>query len=841
LRLFDQLRDLTVIYPQNFEDKISFDRIRQMLKETCLCELGRNRVEEMNFLTHFDSIALQINLTEEFRQICLMESNFPAQYFIDLTPALKKIRVVGTFLEIAEVVDLRRSLESIHMILNFFKNKEEGKYPHLKELTRDIQSFPIIISRIDAILTKTNTIKDNASPELMQIRKSISEKNAVIGRIMQKLLKQAQSEGYTDEDTGLSMRDGRAVIPVNSTYKRKINGIVHDESSTGKTSFIEPAEAVEINNAIRELEFAERREIIKILTLFTDFVRPYLDELFQTYDFLGTIDFIRAKALFALKINAVKPAMFEQQAFRWEKAVHPLLYLALKKENREVVPLDLYLGERNRILLISGPNAGGKSVCLKTAGMIQYMYQCGMLVPLSENSEMGLFEHLFIDIGDEQSIENDLSTYSSHLLNMKFFLKLSNEKTLLLIDEFGTGTEPMLGGAIAESILAGLNGNAVYGVITTHYTNLKHFASQTEGIVNGAMMYDNHLMQPLFRLEIGKPGSSFAFEIARKIGLPEDVLKSASEKIGQDHIDFDKHLREIARDKRYWEGKRENIRIQEKRLEELVARHQEDLLNTEKERKTIIDKAKAEAREILAGTNKQIENTIRLIKENQAEKEKTKEARKELEVFKEKIETGSSETEEKIQRKIEKLKDREQKIKTRQNKDKKVSEEENSLKIPEKKKDGFGTGDKVRMFGQDTVGEVLDVNGKNIMVAFGNMITTLKETRLEKISNNEFKRLVQNSRTSTVTNYNVSERKLNFKSNIDVRGMRTEEAIEKVQDLIDEAVMVNVKEVKILHGKGNGILRQMIREYLATLGFLKSYRDEHIEMGGAGITVVEIE
>jgi DNA mismatch repair protein MutS2 len=830
-----------VVYPVNFEEKIGFDRIREMLKETCLCDLGRQKVDEMTFSNQFKDVELQVNLADEFRQICIMESSFPASHFIDLTPALKKIRVIGTFFEISELVDLRKSLESIHSILNFFKNREEDKYPNLRYLTKDIQSFPIIINRIDVILTKNNTVKDNASTELQQIRRTISEKTAIIGRIMQKLLKQAQAESYTDEDTGLSMRDGRAVIPVNSTYKRKINGIVHDESSTGKTSYIEPAEAVEINNAIRELEFAERREIVKILTQFTDFVRPYLDELFMAYDFMGTIDFIRAKAVFAIKINAVKPAMFNQQAFRWEKAIHPLLYLALSKENRDVVPLNLYLSDRERILLISGPNAGGKSVCLKTTGLVQYMFQCGMLVPASENSEMGIFDNLFIDIGDEQSLENDLSTYSSHLLNMKFFLKNSNNRTLLLIDEFGTGTEPMLGGAIAESILAGLNNNSVFGVITTHYTNLKHFASQTDGIVNGAMMYDNHQMQPLFKLEIGKPGSSFAFEIARKIGLPEEVLKSASEKIGQEHIDFDKHLREIARDKRYWEGKRENIRIQEKRLEELVTRHQEDLLKTDRERKEIINKAKTEAKEILAGTNKQIENTIRLIKESQAEKEKTRDARKQLDDFKQKVETISSEEEEKITRKIEKLKEREDKIKTKQGKSREESTTQEIQKPEEKKQNGFEAGDKVKMFGQDTVGEVLDVNGKNIMVAFGNMVTTLKETRLEKISNNEFKRQVQQTRQGSTNMYNVGERKLNFKSNIDVRGMRTEEAIEKVQDLIDEAVMVNIKEVKILHGKGNGILRQMIREYLATMDFLKSYRDEHIEMGGSGITVVEIE
>jgi len=627
-----------VIYPKNFEEKIGFDKIRDMLKEACLCDLGKQKVDEISFYTSFELIHKLLSQTEEFRQICLMENNFPVGYFIDLTPALKKIRIIGTFLEINEIADLRKSLESIHAILNFFKGKDQNLYPNIRELTEGVQSFPVILNRIDAILTKNNQVKDNASPELAAIRRSIGEKVSSVGRIMQKILKQAQSEGLVDEDTGLSMREGRAVIPVNSTYKRKIQGIVHDESSTGKTSFIEPAEAVEINNAIRELEFAERREIIKILTLFTDYVRPYLDELFAAYSFMGSIDFIRAKALFALRINAVKPAMFNQPGFRWAKAIHPLLYLTLKKENRSVVPLDIYLDERDRILLISGPNAGGKSVCLKTTGLIQFMYQCGLLVPLSENSEMGLFDSLFIDIGDEQSIENDLSTYSSHLTNMKYFLRNSDNHTLLLIDEFGTGTEPMLGGAIAESILNHLNQKNVYGVITTHYTNLKHFAASADGIVNGAMLYDSQQMQPLFQLQIGKPGSSFAFEIARKIGLPEEVLKEATDKVGQEHVDFEKNLRNIARDKRYWEGKRENIRKMEKRLEELVARHQDDLLKTEQERKAILEKAKTEAKEVLAGANKQIENTIRLIKESQAEKEKTREVRKQLEDFKEQVE-----------------------------------------------------------------------------------------------------------------------------------------------------------------------------------------------------------
>ena len=825
-----------MIYPHNFEEKIGFDKVRDMLREACLCDLGRIKVDELSFLTSFETIQILISQTEEFRQITLMEPNFQLGTFLDVTPSLKKIRVIGTFLEILEIVDIRKSLDSIHGILAFFKGKDENIYPQLKELTRDIMSFPIIINRVDAIITRNNLIKDNASPELSSLRKSISEKTHSVGRIMLRLLKQAQSEGFADDDTGLSMREGRAVIPINSTYKRKINGIVHDESSTGKTSYIEPAEAVELNNTIRELEFAERREIIKILTTFTDFMRPYLEDLMRAYEFMGLIDFIRAKAMFALRVNAIKPSMFQQAGFRWEKAAHPLLFLSLKKEKRDIVPLNIQLDDKGRILLISGPNAGGKSVCLKTTGLLQYMFQCGILVPLSENSEMGIFKNIFIDIGDEQSIENDLSTYSSHLMNMKYFLRNSDKDTLLLIDEFGTGTEPMLGGAIAEAILNQLNIKGIYGVITTHYTNLKHFATSAEGIINGAMLYDAQHMQPLFQLQIGKPGSSFAFEIARKIGLPEEVLKEATDKIGQEHVDFEKNLRDIARDKRYWEGKRDHIRQMEKKIELMVMQHEEDLLKTHGERKGILEKAKVEAKEILSGTNKQIENTIRLIKESQADKEKTREVRKQLEVFKEKVEKAPLANEDAILRKIEKLKQRENRTIH------KKSDIKQSVIAEEPEKIILEIGDKVKLIGQDSIGEILDNTGKNLMVAFGNMVTTLPESRLEKISNKEFKRLNQQTyKPSPESNYNTLDKRLNFKPNIDVRGMRTEEAIQKVQDFVDEAVMLGISEVKILHGKGNGILRQMLREFLNTTGFVKSMRDEHLEMGGSGITVVVID
>lgn len=830
--------DKKVIYPDNFENKIGFARIREMLTELCLCELGRRNVEDIRFLDSFEEIQELVLQTEEFRQICLMEPSFPVQHFIDATPFIRKARIEGAYLDVFEIFDLKRSLDSIRAILSFFKGKDNDQYPQLRRIMKEVKVFPVISDRIDAILTKTGEIKDNASPELAAIRREMGEKAASVAKVMQRILKHAQSEGLVDAETGLTLRDGRPVIPISSTYKRKIQGIVHDESATGKTSYIEPAETVHINNAIRELEFAERREIIKILTAFTDVLRPYLDELVVAYEFLGKIDFIRAKALLALKIRAVLPTLFNQQEFNWVKAIHPLLFLNLSKENREVVPLEISLKPQGRLLLISGPNAGGKSVCLKTVGLIQYMLQCGLLVPVSENSEMGIFDNIFIDIGDEQSIENDLSTYSSHLFNMKYFLRNTSPQTLILIDEFGTGTEPMLGGAIAEAILAQMNEKGTYGVITTHYTNLKHYASKAEGVVNGAMLYDNHLMQPLFKLEIGQPGSSFAFEIARKIGLPEEVLQDASSKIGQDYVDFDKFLREIARDKRYWESKRERVRQLEKRLDELVVQNSKELEQLSKERKTILEKAKNEAKEVLAGANRQIENTIRAIKESQAEKEKTKVARKNIEEYRQKLDEPNPD-EEFILRKIEKLKQREERTKDRKGKEQpaKVEEAASSEKEHVIKK-----GDKVRLFGQDSVGEVLDVNGKNYLVAFGQMVTSLPESRIEKISNNEYKKAGQQTTRVKVTDaYSTYDRKLNFKPNLDVRGQRADEAIQKVQELVDEAVMLNVSEVRVLHGKGNGILRQMIREYLATLPFIKKFRDEHVEKGGTGITIVEIE
>jgi DNA mismatch repair protein MutS2 len=658
---------------------------------------------------------------------------------------------------------------------------------------------------------------------------------ASVSKKLHAILKQAKKDGLVEEDATISVRDGRAVIPVSASNKRKLKGIVYDESATGKTSYIEPNEIVEINNEIRELEYAERREIIKILTGFSNDIRPYIDALLYSYNFLGEIDFIRSKSLLAIEFNAIKPNFYNEPVIDWVKSIHPLLSIALKRENRKVVPLNIKLNADKHILLISGPNAGGKSVCLKTIGLLQYMLQCGLLIPVDENSRTGVFSRIFIDIGDEQSIENNLSTYSSHLMNMKHFIKFGNEKTLILIDEFGTGTEPMLGGAIAEAILNRLNMQRTFGVITTHYTNLKHFASSNEGIENGAMLYDSQNMSPLFELEIGKPGSSFALEIARKIGLPEEILEQAMEKAGKKHIDFDRSLRQINRDKRYWESKRSKIRQTEKILDDIAGNYEKELLETQKLKKEIIARAKEEAETMLAGVNKKIENTIFEIRKSQAEKERVKNAREELEQLKLQIKTSDNDT--LISDKIEQLRQRE----TKRNRHR-ADKTNNASKEPAEEPAELKPGDKVFIKGQrTTIGDLIELNTKNAVVAFGRLITTLPLDRVERLSKNEAKNIEKGKRkVSPSFTQNSIQRRLTFKPEIDIRGRRVEEAITKIQRFIDEAIMFKESRLRILHGKGNGILKDAIREYLRAEPTVSSYRDEHVDFGGAGITVVAL-
>ena len=708
-------------YPQNFEEKIGFDKIRGLICDRCLSTLGSERVAGMQFQTSFDTIDRLLHESEEFTHILQTEDNFPADYFFDIRSSLQRIRIEGTFLDETELFNLRRSLETIRHIVGFFINEEESPYPHLQALAGNVVVFPQLLSRIDQIIDKFGHVKDNASTELSQIRRELNRTLSSISRSLNMILRNAQSEGIVDKEVSPTLREGRLVIPVIPAYKRRIKGIVHDESASGKTVYIEPAEVVEANNRIRELEGEERREIIRILTLFTDELRPHLAEIAHSYEFLADIDFIRAKALFAIEINALLPHFENCRQIEWYHAIHPLLFLSLKKQNKQVVPLDIALTPQQRILLISGPNAGGKSVCLKTTGLLQYMLQCGLLIPVYENSHTGIFDHIFIDIGDEQSIENDLSTYSSHLTNMKFFVKNCNESSLLLIDEFGGGTEPQIGGAIAEVLLDRFNRKKAFGVITTHYQNLKQFAEDTQGIVNGAMLYDRHMMQPLFKLSIGNPGSSFAIEIARKIGLPEDVIADASEKVGSDYIDMDKYLQDIVRDKRYWENKRQNIRHREKQLEEITQRYADNLQEIEKERKRILKEAKQKAEQLIAESNARIENTIRTIKEAEAEKEKTKMARQELHSFKKGLQKND-ENDDTISRKIAKIKAKEEK----KNHSKKEADAETS------KTTTISVGDAVCLKGQTTVGEISAIQGNKPTFIFGHITSRKREPKPTK-------------------------------------------------------------------------------------------------------------
>ena len=797
-----------MIYPENFEQKIGFDQIRLLLKKNCSSSLGAEKVDELAFLTNFDALVEQLDRGDEFKRIIEQEQSFPESYFLDVRPALKRLRIEGTWMDEAELFDLRRSLDSIYRIVRFFAPDADGftPYPRLAALAGQTSIYPEVLKKIDSILSKFGKILDNASPDLSRIRRELTQTMNGLSRRLQQIMKEAQREGFVEKDASPSMRDGRLVIPVSPMYKRKIHGIVHDESATGKTVFIEPEELVEANNRIRELENEERREIIRILTAFSDFVRPFAPEMAASYQFLGEIDFVRSKARLALEINAIRPRMEDSASLDWVKAVHPLLMLSLRKQHKEVVPLTLSLNAFNRILIISGPNAGGKSVCLKTVGLLQYMVQCGLMIPLHDSSSVGWFERLFIDIGDEQSIENDLSTYSSHLLNMKYFLRHAQGGSLLLIDEFGSGTEPKIGGAMAEACLDRYNSQGAYGVITTHYSNLKHYADEHEGLLNGAMLYDRHEMRPLFVLETGRPGSSFAIEIARKIGLPEEVIAEASAKVGSDYIDMDKFLQDIVRDKRYWENKRQSIRLQEKKLAELTERYETDIAVLTKERKEILLKAKSDATQLLSDSNALIENTIRGIKEAGAEKSRTQELRKELQGFKKQFIEKPS-----VQQKIVKP----------------------SQKVLE-------LNDTVRIKGQNTVGSILEIKGLKAVIGFGSVKSTVLLENLEPAKPQKEK---ENPYTTLGrrTSDEIREKKLQFRQEIDVRGQRGDEALQTVMYFVDDAIMTGVSRIRILHGTGTGVLRQLIRQYLGTVPGVRNFADEHIQFGGAGITVVDLD
>ena len=797
-----------MLYPKNFENKISFDQIRGLIKERCVSQQGAELIDAMAFSYDFDAIVLSLMQIEEMMTL-LTETGegLPLGSLADLRPAFARTQADGTFLDVKDVVDLRLNVSTLRAVTTYLRARDAERFPALIKMTESVELFPNIEHEIERIINKYGEVKDTASPQLAEIRRSILSAQSSISKTLNAILRQAQASGIVDKEAAPTIREGRLVIPVSAMNKRKIQGIIHDESATGKTAFVEPTAVVEVNNRLRELENEERREIIRILVEFTNLVRPYYEAIAQSVYFLAEVDALRAKSQFSISIRAIKPYLVSDCEVDWHEARHPLLEMSLVRQGRKIEPLNIKLTRKQRILLISGPNAGGKSVCLKTVGLLQYMLQCGLPIPLHERSRAGLFKSIFIDIGDEQSIENDLSTYSSHLLNMKNCIKFSNGKSLLLIDEFGTGTEPQIGGAIAEAVLDRFNKNKVFGVITTHYTNLKHFAAQTEGIVNGAMLYDRNQMRPLFMLSIGTAGSSFAIEIARKIGLPEDVIVAASEMVGTEQVDFDKHLQDVARDKRYWENKRQQVKDKEKRLQQLTERYEQLIEGMRVKEKETLRQAKQEAAEILSQANKEIEKTIRIIKETQADKEATRKSREEVGKLREKMERGAQQV------------------------------------SPKKQQKPLEVGEHVQIAGQNVIGKLLEIQGKTAIVAFGQIKSTVALNRLERVSAGQAKQAEQRmaaQRSSNATE-DIRNRQLTFKQEIDVRGMRVDEALQAVVYFIDDAAMVSATQVRILHGTGTGALRQAIRDYLHQASMVKSYRDEHVQFGGAGITVVEMK
>ena len=854
-----------MIYPNNFEHKLGFDEIRRLLKERCLSTLGKEKVDEISFSTDAVQVNEWLTQVREFRRLQAEKDDFPLQYFFDVREAVSRIRLENTHLEEDEVWDLRRSLETIANIVRYLEQGAEETasgdlnypYPALHSLTEGVTTFPAMIRRIDSILDKFGKIKDSASMTLASIRHELEKTQGSISRTLYTILHAAQKDGLVDKDAAPTMRDGRLVLPVAPGVKRRISGIVHDESATGKTVFIEPAEVVEANNKVRQLEAEERREVIRILTVFTNEVRPHVSEILDSYQFLAQIDLIYAKTQLAQLTKAFEPTVEDRPHLDWIRAVHPLLQLSLEKQGKSVVPLEISLTQPKRLLIISGPNAGGKSVCLKTVGLLQYMLQCGLPIPIGDRSSTGLFHHILIDIGDEQSIENDLSTYSSHLMNMKQMMKQADAHTLLLIDEFGSGTEPTIGGAIAEAMLKQFWKKEAFGVITTHYQNLKHFAEDHPGVVNGAMLYDRHQMQALFQLAIGQPGSSFAIEIARKTGIPEEVIKDASDIVGSDYIQSDKYLQDIVRDKRYWEGKRQTIHQHEKSLESKINRYEDELTEIERQRKEILRKAKEEAEELLRESNKKIENAIREIREAQAEKERTRMVREELNAFKDELaEIDTKDNDEAIASKIRQLQERkERREKRKAEKAAESAANQSSLASkpsnPSQSSRPIAPGDTVRIKGLTSVGEVESTDGKMAVVIFGGMKTKMRADRLEHAELSKSQLSKQEERNNSIagsygmvskdTRDVIDNRKLNFKQDIDVRGMRGDEAINAITYFIDDAILVGVSRVRILHGTGSGILRQLIRQYLATVPNVSHFRDEHVQFGGAGITVVDLE
>ena len=817
---------LEVTYPHNIEEKIGFDIVRNSVAALCSSPLSADMAHGMSFMTDFGDITAELGRVAEFKRLTEGDEGFPAAVVRDITARLKAIRPDGTFLTASELTDLAVSLESISAIDSFFSShRTDGgasPWPLLDGLASALTPYPALTRLIDRTVDRWGEIKDTASAELADIRRRLSSMGGTINSIMRRVIARAVADGYLDQDTTASVRDGRLVVPVAPMNKRRIPGIVHDESASGKTVFIEPAEVVEANNRLRELHIEEHREEVRILMNVAAELRPHIDGLLDSYSLLATFDFIRAKATYAINIGASLPHLAPQPELEWYHACHPVLQESLQRHGREIVPLDITLTPARRILVISGPNAGGKSVTLKTVAVVQYMLQCGLLPPVYDNSHAGVFDSVFIDIGDDQSLEDDLSTYSSHLRNMKYFLGEGDGRTLFLIDEMGSGTEPQIGGAIAQALLNEFNAKGMWGIVTTHYQNLKKMAEETDGLVNGSMLYDRQQMKPLFQLSVGNAGSSFAIEIARKTGLPASIIDAAAEIVGSDYVNLDKYLLDIARDRRYWENKRQQIRLKEKKIEETLARYEGDADNLRRRRNEILADAREEAKKILEGSNAAIERTIHDIRRSQAEREATLEARRQLAADRKALENQSAEHP--LLAKVKKPKG---------HKAEKPAEPTAGKALK--------AGDNVVLDGQGVPGTIEAIRGKEAVVIFGQIKTTVKLSRLtptlRKPGSGASKAA---SLVSVATSESSRERQLRFKPEIDVRGMRADEALQAVTYFIDDALQFNASRVRILHGTGTGALRQCIREYLGSVREVRHYADEDVRFGGAGITVVEL-
>lgn len=793
-----------MLYPSDIEEKLGFDKIRRLLIANCSSPLGESMITKVRFSSNPDVIKRLLNQTGEFVNIIRSSANFPSLAVNDVTPYLKKSRTNGAFCVENEFLEIARAVYSIHQSIKFCNDNAEH-YPFLHELTSDQHLSLYLYDRINNTIDEEGKIRDSASPALNEIRKSLKDKYVQVRRSLQSIFKQSVGDGFVPEGSSITVRDGRMVIPILAEHKRRIPGFIHDESASGNTVFLEPASVLQGNNEIRELEYAEKREIIKILTKLTDEVRNHGDELNDGLDLLSKLDFIRAKARFSIEHGAIIPEISNKPLIKWNNAKHPLLQLSLKKENKKVIPLNIQLSEDDRILIISGPNAGGKSVSLKTVGLLQYMLQCGIPILVDENSVSGIFKDILIDIGDEQSLENDLSTYSSHLKSMRQFIKNGSSESLCLIDEFGTGTDPQFGGAIAQAVLNELNELKVFGVITTHYSNIKHFAENTKGIVNGAMRFDMNKLEPLFELEIGKPGSSFSLEIAKKTGFGNSVIDYAKNLIGDKAIDVDQLLNQLEKQKQQIANRDLKLKERESQVNRLENEYRNLKDELDANKKAILSKAKEEAARLIKDTNREIEKTIRHIKSNNAQKTETKKARKRLNSLKDTVEIKPS-----------------------------------TPAIKQSIPGQISIGDTVKLIDQDVTGIVTGIKGKDAEVQIGLLKSKIKIERLEKISRGQEKS-IKKERVSTTHGLNLTSKLSEFNTTLDVRGRRAEEVMVELDQFLDDAILFGLNEVKVLHGKGNGILREVVRNYCKTQQFVSSVADEHVDRGGAGISVIQLK